>query len=279
MTNPYFPFRALGFCCNPFRALMPDEWAAVAVLPEPVIEVLERGFQHLQIRGRKGRGKSTTLHGLIDHFEEAGLRVAYERLPRGQHHFLTDTSDLDMFFLDEAQRLNWAERWRLVRAVRRSQNNRPHPLPSLSLRRSPSPNWRGEGLDKERAGMRLNPDQKHNLQLVLGTHVDFRSWFAVQGERLDTVSLNIPTHDHLERIIDRRLAAFALDDPPQVTVAPEAVTWLREQYGSDHRAIEDALYRAFLCLDSPGVITPRYLQTVLRESDPGQGPSRTVLRE
>jgi hypothetical protein len=234
MSANYFPFRALGFRCNPFRALMPDELAAVAVLPEPVIKALEQDFRHLQIRGRKGRGKSTTLHGLMAYFEEAGLRVAYERLPRGQHHFLTGPTGLDMFFLDEAQRLSWPERWRLVRLVKPSGGN---------------------------------------LRLVLGTHIDYRPWFALHGERLAAVSLNIPHPDHLGQIIDRRLAAFALDDPPPVSVAPEAVDWLRREFGSDHRAVEDALYRAFQRLDSPGVMTTSYLQAVLlNEPDPGQGP-------
>src|SRR5262245_45267305 len=45
----FFPFHAIGFQCNPFRALTDEEWAAVAVLPADLQEALARGFDHLQI--------------------------------------------------------------------------------------------------------------------------------------------------------------------------------------------------------------------------------------
>jgi hypothetical protein len=60
----YFPFRAIGYACNPFRALSLDEEATLAVLSPAVIAAFQGSADHVQILGEKGRGKSATLHGL-----------------------------------------------------------------------------------------------------------------------------------------------------------------------------------------------------------------------
>ena len=80
--NKFFPLLELGLRKNPFGALTPEEWVAVTVPPPILQTVLLDGFEHLQIIGDKGRGKSTTLRWLCHHFQSQGCKVAYERLPR-----------------------------------------------------------------------------------------------------------------------------------------------------------------------------------------------------
>ena len=113
----YFPHRAIGYACNPFRALSIDEEAALAVLPPAVLDAFEGSSAHLQILGERGRGKSATLLGLAAHAESGGLRVAYEYLPEDADRFQADLATLDLFVLDEAQRLGRRERSRLLDAA------------------------------------------------------------------------------------------------------------------------------------------------------------------
>jgi hypothetical protein len=117
MRDPYFPFHALGFRSNPFRALTDEEWAAIAVLPDEVLQTAASGG-HLQVLGELGRGKTSTLLGLAEKFRHAGCAVAYEYLLIGQKTFKNRLSGLDVFLLDEAQRLRPDERRRLLTAAR-----------------------------------------------------------------------------------------------------------------------------------------------------------------
>ncbi len=102
--NPYFPFHAIGYKCNPFRTLTDDEWSEIAVLPTAILDAAQTST-HLQILGALGRGKTTTLMGLQKHLRQLGKRVEYEYIPEGQDHFETKTGDLEIFLLDEAQRI------------------------------------------------------------------------------------------------------------------------------------------------------------------------------
>jgi hypothetical protein len=111
----YFPFHAIGFKCNPFRALTDDEWPAVAVLPLALQAALSRGVANLQILGPLGHGKTTALLAVADRLRAAGNRAAYEYLPDGQSRFITQAAGPGYFLLDEAQRLSGRERQRLVR--------------------------------------------------------------------------------------------------------------------------------------------------------------------
>lgn len=116
MRDPYFPFRALGLRANPFRALTDDEWADVVVLP-PAAEAAVHSAIHLQVLGEMGRGKTSTLLGLAARLRRAGQRAAYEYLPLGQRAFRAPLAGLDVFLLDEAQRLRSGERRRLLAAA------------------------------------------------------------------------------------------------------------------------------------------------------------------
>ena len=112
MPNPYFPFHALGYQGNPFQAVTDDEWVALAILPDSIETVVNH--PHLQILGDKGHGKTTTLLALAARFQKQNQVVAYEHLEIDQDHFITDLTGLDVFLLDEAQRLTKRERERLL---------------------------------------------------------------------------------------------------------------------------------------------------------------------
>ena len=108
----------LGFRCNPYRTLADDEWVEVAVLPEEVSRVLRVGGAHLQVLGAAGRGKSTTLRALAARLGDEGRRTRYEYLPEGQSSFTSEMRGLELFCLDEAQRLAPGERSRLMAGAR-----------------------------------------------------------------------------------------------------------------------------------------------------------------
>lgn len=118
-VHPHFPHAALGYRCNPYRTLTDEEWETVFVPPPGLEALLEHHGAHLQILGEAGRGKSTALRGLTAQFRDAGLRAAYEYLPEGQRAFRTDPQALDVFLLDEVQRLTYWQRRRLLTAAAR----------------------------------------------------------------------------------------------------------------------------------------------------------------
>lgn len=97
------PFRKLGLQRNPFGSLTTSEWAEIAVVPAPIEAVFEHDT-HLLLLGKKGRGKSTTLHGLLL-LLPLDCQIAYERIPVGANRFEQTVDHLDCFALDEAQRL------------------------------------------------------------------------------------------------------------------------------------------------------------------------------
>jgi hypothetical protein len=116
MRSSYFPFHTLGFRSNPFRALTDEEWADIVVLPQTVLDAAAGG-RHLQVLGELGHGKTSTLLGLAQQFRHAGRRVTYEYLPIGYHTFTSPLTGLEVFLLDEVQRLRPAERRRLLAAA------------------------------------------------------------------------------------------------------------------------------------------------------------------
>ena len=119
--NPYFPFHALGLQGNPFRVLSDEEWTAIAVVPPRILESLKRDAAHWQLLGEAGRGKSVTLLGLTAHLKQNGRRAAYEYLPAGARRFKTNLRALDIFLLDEAQRLGRRKRRRLLESATSSK--------------------------------------------------------------------------------------------------------------------------------------------------------------
>ena len=117
----FFPFDKLGLSRNPFGTLTDEERRALTLMPPALQTLLDNGFHHLQLLGERGRGKSSTLRLLINHFESQGKRVVTESLPERQSAYYADLQDADVFALDEAQRLNIIHRWRFFRLAKTTQ--------------------------------------------------------------------------------------------------------------------------------------------------------------
>jgi len=245
MSQRYFPLRAVGYACNPFRALSVDEEAVLAVLPEVVTAAFDSSGVHLQILGEQGRGKSATLLGLAARAESAGRRVAYTYVPEGTDRFQTDLAELDLFVLDEAQRLSRRERGRLLDAA--SAGDAPPPN-RLTLPRWPQP---PDPLPRTRARGSRGDARGDGPRLILSSHADLAADFARRGLTLRTVRLESLGAEHTRAVIERRLAHFALADRPRATLTPDAYAWLAATFGDDLRTILGLLYEAFQQVREP----------------------------
>lgn len=219
MTQRRFFFHhQLGYRSNPFGALTAVEWTAVAFIPPVVQQKLDNGLVHLQLLGPAGCGKTTTLLKLTEYFGGQGRRVVYEYLPEGQSHFETNLDGVDLFVLDEAQRLNRRERKR----------------------------WLAEGTTVPRTA----------VSFIFSSHEDLTRLFG--GRRPSagrSPSGNLPlqsvhvgdavTLAHYQSWIERRLAYFALPDVPRVTLSTAVIAHLYQTYGQEMREAEYFLYEIF----------------------------------
>ena len=110
-----FPFHALGCRRNPFGSLTMAEWTAVSMPPPTLQAAWAQNPPVLQLLGEKGCGKTSALFWLLAQLEAEGAPAAYEHLPEGARRFTMELAGLDGFVLDEAQRLSWREKRRLVK--------------------------------------------------------------------------------------------------------------------------------------------------------------------
>jgi hypothetical protein len=221
MQRPFFHSRKIGYGRNPFGALTDEEWAAVAVLPPKAAQALESGFAHLQLLGPMGAGKSTALLAMQEVFKEAGRQAVYEYLPLGKRRFDTETAVLDVFLLDEAQRLSWRQRRRLV-----------------------------DGAGNGRLQLVLSSHEDltrlfAQKGLVL-TSVD------LAGEM---------TVGWVTAVLDTRLAYFALPDQPRAVLSDDAVHYLCHRFGDNLRQMEYFLYEVWQRLDTPELVTRQTLES------------------
>jgi hypothetical protein len=216
----YLPFFALGFRSNPFRRLTDDELVAVAVLRDELLRLARNSSDHIQVLGAQGRGKSTCLRALAARFTDDGLRTVYEYLTPGRNSFRTSLDRLDVFLLDEAQRLEVHERTRLLAAA---------------------------------------SNRRRGLRLVVGVHDDMSSPFFSHRLPLATVHIDSITPAYLQAVLSRRLALFALDDPPAITFSADAVRYLCDAFGSDLRLAERFLYEVFQSKPPHGRLTSAML--------------------
>lgn len=222
----FFFHHQLGYRSNPFGALTAVEWTAVAFFPPIVQQILDEGFTHLQLLGPAGSGKTTTLLKLTEHFAEQGKQVVYEYLPEGQSHFETNLVDVDLFVLDEAQRLNRRERKRWLAAGTAVRGTAVTFIFSSH-----------EDLSRLFGGRR--PSGNLPLQTV---HVDAAISLA-----------------HYQRWIEQRLAYFALPDVPRVTLSAATIAHLHRTYGQEMREAEYFLYEVFQRDWQPHEIEPEEL--------------------
>ena len=110
----FFPFQRIGFECNPFRSLTREEVPRLAIIPEEVKNVCWESAEHLQILGAAGRGKTTLLLGLCAGKYWDDQVPGYEYLGEGAQSYQTDIRKVDVFLLDEAQRLDRSSFHRLI---------------------------------------------------------------------------------------------------------------------------------------------------------------------
>ncbi len=226
ISEQYFPFHRLGFRSNPFQALTHEELADVAVLPNEVEALLPAEFTHLQILGAQGRGKTSTLLALQKYFVELGKRTAYEYLPPGQHSFRTNLRGLDIFLMDEFQRLSARYTVRLIKRSAKSDAS--------------------------------------GLRLVISSHEDVKSFFNDQARPLKTVQLELEDTEFLRILIQRRLTYFSLDEGSKVAFKEDALQILHHRFGDDLRTLEDFLYEFFQNLKTGGEISGIGIQTALQ---------------
>ncbi len=239
MQRPFFHFPHIGYSRNPFGALTDEEWTAIAVLPPAIEHVLADGFEHLQLLGPMGIGKSTTLLALQTEFQRGGAeaqrkksaesaesadnKIIYEYLPEGQRYFVTETKGLDVFLLDEAQRLNWWQRRKLAKVV----SNSP-------------------------------------LRLIISSHEDLTPLFAKKGLNLTSVDLSGEIDvGWITAVIHKRLSYFALPNQPHATLTPAAITYLVETFGQNLRQMEYFLYEVWQQLESTHPIDSDFLRVLI----------------
>jgi hypothetical protein len=213
VRDPYFPFHALGFRSNPFRALTDEEWAAIVVLPEAVLQAAAGGG-HLQVLGEMGRGKTSTLLGLAEHFRHEGRVVTYEYLPIGKDTFKLALAGLQVFLLDEAQRLRPSERRRLLTAARGGLRL------IVGSHEDLAPAFTGAGLSL--STVRLETTGRAHLEAILARRLDH---FAL-GDRQPRVTLDPSAAKYLEATFGNNLRAMErfLYEVFQHLEAPVALT-------------------------------------------------------
>jgi chromosomal replication initiation ATPase DnaA len=207
MGNAYFPFQALGFHCNPFRALTEDEWAAIVVIPSDICQLAQNDNICLQILGDAGHGKSTLLRGLTATLRATGKRVHFEYLPLGQRHFKTPSvtiGNVDVFLLDEAQRLTRRQRKKLFSIV-----------------------------------------TQHRVRLMIGSHEDLTPQFGQNGLTLSTIILDNIDEATLHEMLIKRLNNFRADQSPTIAFEADAIAYLLNHFGRNLRQLEYHLYEVF----------------------------------
>lgn len=99
-------------------------------------------------------------------------------------------------------------------------------------------------------------------RLILGSHADLIRVFNRARLPLITIRLDQITPDQLQTILHRRIALAALNDPPSITFAPDAIAYLWTTFGVHLRAMDHFLYEVFQRLDQPGAITAARLATI-----------------
>ena len=221
MHSSFFHAQRLGYRQNPFGALEADEWTAVAFLPAPVEAAINRGFNHLQLLGPKGIGKSSTLHRLRSWAGKQSTVIHFEYIPDGQRKFFTDLNGECWFLLDEAQRLNGRFRRRWLAAL--------------------------EGVQASKTS---------NVRTIFTSHIDLTA--AFQRHKLDLTSVDLRravNSAYYQRWIDQRLQFFALPQTPtRLGLTPEAAAWLFKTFGLDLREAEYFLYEVWQKEHAPGIL-------------------------
>lgn len=208
---------------NPFQALMAQEWIEVVVWPNAATTALATS-DHIQFLGPTGSGKTSLLLACHAQMKADSRRnVALEYMPEGERHRRTELAGLDVFLLDEAQRLSGWERWRWIAAA----NRQP-------------------------------------MRTIFTSHRDLTALFRLYRLPLITIRLDEPTLEHMQTMLERRLAYF--NDP--TTFTPTAYAWLWRQFAPYWRDMEFFLYEVWQRWGDQNTIGVDELNEMLRVLTP-----------
>jgi hypothetical protein len=109
---------------------------------------------------------------------------------------------------------------------------------------------------------RLVKIAKAGTRLILSTHEDFTAAFHRARLVLHNVELSCPEPAELAALLRRRLERFSIG-PLELRFSPDAVTWLREEFGGNMRTMEYFLYDYFQAARPSGTIGAGPLQEAL----------------
>lgn len=83
------------------------------------------------------------------------------------------------------------------------------------------------------------------VRLVLGSHGDFRGAFRWRGMPLTTINLDLNPREHLEQVLQARLAYFRYGEAPVFELPAELLTQVWNRFGTDARSAQRFLYDYF----------------------------------
>lgn len=221
------PLWEAGFIGNPFRALSDDEWEEVALVPAVVRSVLEW---------------DDTIHlqilGAAGHGKSSVLRAmvreARQHRRIAAYEYIPNGADVFLAEIDEGS-------WFCLDEVQRLSERERQRLIRLCTERKP--------------------------RLFLGSHEDLTPLFERAGLSLTTVMLDTLDDGHFNTVLENRLSYFSRSGMPHATFAPDALSFLRERFGSDLRHTERFLYDYFqLSVRSTVPITAKELRQESRLS-------------
>ncbi len=223
----YFPSWRLGYRCNPFRALTREEWQDLALLPTALRNQLNDWPPIVQVIGDQGRGKTSILLAIKRHLLLQDINVAYEYLPPGKKRNREKLRNIQVYLLDEAQRLG-SRRWRqLIRQV-----THPETYPS---------------------------------QIIFSSHVDLLEMNVTTNQGIHTIHLDTPSRGFVKAMIKRRLEYFELQGRRGVQLSSEANDLLLAHCSSDLRLLERILYEIYQTWGQETTIRRAYVEKMILE--------------
>jgi hypothetical protein len=225
LERQYFPSWRMGYRSNPFRSLTPQEWSDLAMLPEGLSSLIDSPPPLLQILGAQGAGKTSVLLALERTLHDQGWYVTYEYLPPGSNQVQSDLTQLQVYLLDEAQRLS-------PRAT-------------------------------QRLFARMHPIRGTARHLVFSTHEDLSRYTAKMGLPMETFHLGQHSRNFTLSLIERRLGYFERSGFRGTRIVPDALDLLISACGSDLRKLEGLLYEVYQGWDAEGPIEEGYINKVL----------------
>ena len=113
---------------------------------------------------------------------------------------------------------------------------------------------------------------QHGVRLIMGSHADLMGPCTRAHVPLTTISLDQINHTQLATILHRRIAWAAVDQPPNIIFAPDAIDFLWSMFGVQLRAMEHFLYDVFQRLEQPGVLTAAQLETIAQSWQLSRAP-------